>query len=172
VVTRVVTVDGVGDVDALLRSMSKRASNWQVLAPRIHDFILVREEQLFATGGASEGKAWAGYGAEPKYKAWKQAVLGDLTVLRWKGGKAERLYPSLVDPRSPHHVFRKGSDGVTVGTSLPYADRLHRGGKNMFGEAFPARPLVGLGARSTGRLAQLITLYVARGESRGNEWST
>jgi len=31
---------------------------------------------------------------------------------------------------------------------------------------------VGLGPRSVGRLAQLITLYVARGDSRGNAWST
>jgi len=171
-VVSVVTVDGVKDVDKLLADMAMRTRKWTVLAPRIHDFLLIRERELFDSGGASEGKAWAGYGAEPKYKAWKQAVLGDLTVLRWKGGKAERLYPSLVDARSPHHVWRTGSDEVAMGTSLRYAERLHRGGTNMFGEPMPARPLVGLGPRSVGRLAQLITLYVARGDSRGNAWST
>jgi phage gpG-like protein len=166
-----VDIEGVEAVAKLLDGMRLRIERWTDTAPRLHDFLLVRQRDLFATGGSSEGMKWAGYGGEPKYKAWKQAVLGDLTVLRWKGGKNERLYPSLTDPRHPHHVFDVGSNRVAMGTSLSYAKRLHRGGKNMFGEPMPARPLVGLGERSTMRLAQLLAVYIARGNSRGNTWS-
>ena len=166
-----VDIRGAEAVAKLLRGMEHRIERWTDAAPRIHDFLLVRQEELFASGGASEGQRWADYGQEPKYKAYKQAVLGDLTVLRWKGGKNERLYPSLVDPRRPNHAFSVGSNEVAMGTSLKYAKRLMRGGKNMFGEPMPARQLVGLGNRSTLRLAQLLTVYIARGTSRGNTWT-
>lgn len=167
----VITAQGVEDVDKLLADYARRITKWTVIAPRVHDFLLVRESELFDSSGASEGMAWAGYDREPKYKAWKQAITGDLTPLRWKGSDGERLMPSLTNPNHPNHVFRTSSDAVTMGTSLGYAGRLHKGGRNMFGEPHPARKLVGLGDRSTSRLAQLIAIYITRGEARGNVWS-
>ena len=85
-VTQGFDVQGVDEVNRMLRGMAQRARAWTVTAPRIHDFLLSRQRIMFATAGASEGAPWAGYGGEPKYRAYKQAVLGDLTILgqNWK----------------------------------------------------------------------------------------
>jgi len=167
----VVSSKGAEALQKFLDGMAYRIEHWTDAAPRLHDFLMVRMREKYDSAGSSEGTPWADYGAEPKYKAFKGAVLGDLTVLRWKGGD-ERLYPSLVSTRHPEHVFKVGQNKVEVGTAVPYAARIERGGKNMFGEPAPARDIVGLGDRSVLRLVQLLTVYVARGEARGNKWST
>ncbi len=165
-----VDIDGLDATRRVFELFQQRIDTWTRVAPRLHDWTIRRQIDLFRSQGRSEGVAWAGYQAEPKYKAFKQAVLGDLTVLRWKGGKSERLYPSLVDKRNSEHVYQVGSNAVVVGTKVPYADRLQRGGKNQFGESAPGRPIAIMGDRSRAKLAQLLAVYIARGEARGNQW--
>jgi hypothetical protein len=137
---------------------------------RLHGYVLLRNEERFASQNATEGRKWANYSREPLYRAFKQSVLGDLTVLRWKGGKEERLYTSLTNPAHPEHVHRVTRDTVEVGTTVPYARRLLSDGKNQFGEIRSGRDFITLGERSRLRLVQLLTVYLVRGESHGNEW--
>lgn len=123
----------------------------------VHVFMMTRHEQLFRTFGASEGVRWADYSGEPKYRAYKEHVTGDLTLMRWRGGPREdTLFRSVTRENSPGSLFRRTGNTWTFGTRLPYADSLRDGGTGPFGERFPGRLPVALGLKSRARLADLI----------------
>jgi len=96
-------------------------------------------EQQFDTAGQHGGAPWEGYGNEPQYAAMKQKIVGHLELLRWEKGKRERLYPSVTQPSHPEHVFRADEDSMSMGTLVPYAERLIEGGEGPFGETYPGR---------------------------------
>ena len=169
--TKSVQTKGLEELRERVREMSVRMQRMpRATEGRLHGYVLLRNKERFDTQNASEGKKWANYGREPLYRRFKQRVLGDLTVLRWKGGKEERLYPSLTEPGHPEHIHRVTRNKVEVGTSVPYARRLTRDGKNQFGELRQGRDFISMGDRSRARLVQLLTVYLVRGESHGNEW--
>jgi len=151
--------------------MRERARLWERTAPRLHRFLLRRAEELFRTEGASEGARWPGYGGEPRWAAYKESLDVPLTRLRWEGGK-ERLYPSLTRAQHPEHVFRRTAKGISFGTRVPYASRLHQGGeKNPFGERIPARPLLVTGKKTTGKLGRMILMHVVQDDSTSAPWT-
>ena len=150
--------------------MSARTRNWaRGTEGRLQGYGLLRNKERVATQNRSEGKAWAGYEGEPAYERLKRRVLGDLTVLRWKGGK-EKLYPSLTRAGHPEHVHRVSRDKVVIGTTVPWARRLLTKGTNQFGEPRPGRDFITMGRRSRERLVQLLTVYVVKGTRDRNEW--
>lgn len=158
-----------------LAGILERAKSWRVMAPRLHDWLIRRQIDMFRSSGATEGQRWSTYQGEPKYKAYKRAlvrkgVIRDMSPLRFRGASKERLYPSLRYRSHPEHVWRPGNHKMVFGTRVPYAKRLEEGGTNQFGERFAPRKFATLGGRSRERLGQLVALYIARGTTRGNVW--
>jgi len=99
----------------------------------------------FDSEGAHGGKSWADYSAEPKYAAFKRAIVGHLDLLRWqKGGPFERLYPSLTKRFDPFSIFIARKDELTFGTKVPYAKRLTKGGVGPFGERYKGRAIIAM----------------------------
>lgn len=106
-------------------------------------FMLDHMKKQFATEGAHGGSKWAGYDKEPKYRAYKRASVGHLDILRWdKGGKYERLYPSLTGKGNKFSVRESGRSRFRFGTRVPYATRLTRGGTGPFDEPYPGRRII------------------------------
>lgn len=154
-----------------LDGVAKRLNDWGPIEGDIHDMLLFRMEELFSTAGSSEGTPWPGYEAqEPKYgtlkaKLVKRGIIEDPSLLRFKGAQ-ERLYPSLVKPSHPEHIFKLSGRSIEFGTRVPYA-RIHDegGAKNQFGEPIPMRNISRLSDRNVERLMQLIYIYVVRGKT-------
>lgn len=108
-------------------------------------FMTQHMRAQFSSEGAYGGSPWAGYDAEPKYRAYKRAILGHLSILRWqKGGPYEILYPSLTALGHPANIFRVNPNSVVYGTSVPYAEDLNKGGIGPFGERYPAREIIAM----------------------------
>lgn len=162
--------DGLDRLQRELDEMGERARGWTDTAPRVHDFLLTRQRELWETQGASEAKPWPGL--PPKWAALKKALGVDPRPLRWEPGVRERLFPSLTDPRHRLHVFEVvNREEVRFGTAVPYASRHDQGqGKNPFGETIRERPLATLSDRNQLRLGQLLAVYIARGARNDNVW--
>lgn len=111
----------------------------------VHPFMLAHMRQQFRSDGAHGGKPWADFSNEPKYTAYKIAMVGHLTPLRWqKGGPFERLYPSLVDRTDVDHVWRSKKTSASFGTRVPHAATLNVGGIGPFGEKYKARKIIAM----------------------------
>lgn len=160
----------LAEVAQSLLDLSGRLNGWKAFAPRLHGFLLSVERRRFETQGSSEGEPFA-----PQQRKWaklKQSLGIDPVPLRWLPGK-ERLVPSLTKAGHPEHLWRKTFDGIQFGTRVPYAWRHAEGvGKNPLGEQIPQRRFAWLSERTQERLAQLLAIFLARGESRGNRWDT
>lgn len=107
---------------------------------------LVFARKQLATGGRHGGKPWRGFNAEPKYAAYKLAVVGHLEPLRWErqpGG----LEDALTNQRSGLRRWKTTSESATLLINLPYIKQLEIGGVGPFGERFPARPIFPSGAQ-------------------------
>ena len=103
---------------------------------------MVRSQVL--SRGARGGGGWPGYDNEPRYKAIKAEIGGGLhMMLRWQPGR-ERLYPALVDPSHPEHIYEESTHHVRMGTRVPYAIRhqLGIGVTKHDGIPTPKRPLI------------------------------
>lgn len=101
--------------------------------------ISFAREQL-ATGGRKGGRPWAGFAGEPKYAAYKRAVVGHLDPLRWDrqpGG----LEDALTNPSSRLRRWTKTGNKSRLSLDLAYVDELENGGVGPFGERFPGRPI-------------------------------
>lgn len=123
----------------------------------VHEWLLEHEEKLFDTEGAHGGSTWGDYANEPHYVAYKLQKVGHLDLLRWeKGGKYERLYPSLTDPTHSQHVWESSRRGFAFGTALSYAGRLARGGTGPFGEPYPGRDPILLTRKQKAHIATLV----------------
>lgn len=137
----------------------------------VHVFFLTRHEGLFKTQGASEGERWADYSGEPIYRAFKETVTGDLTLMRWRGGpRQDVLFRSLTHVGAPGGLFRRNGNNYLFGTKLTYAQRLSEGGTGPFGEKYPGRSPVALGRESRQKLAQLIGEVIRGNTPSASEW--
>lgn len=162
------------EVIDFVEGMQHRILNWTEMNPRIHDWVIVRFKEIFATEGASEGIRWPNYDAtEFMYRDVKNRILGNLSLLRWtetggpKAGKNERLYPSYIHPKNSEHVWSvTPGRQIEVGSEVPYAWKHQRGGmKNQMGGTIQQRKIE-LSRRSQFRLSILITQFVLRGEKK------
>jgi phage gpG-like protein len=156
-------------VKELFHGISGRVRRWQIIAPRLHDFLTYKIRRIIASRGASEGHRIRGYGSEPKYKAYKKAlmragIITGIDLLRFRGASKERLYPSLTRKSHPEHVYRVSRRWtMDVGTKVPYASSIWDGGTNKFGERQPERPFLKIGRRTRGELADQIYAWAANG---------
>ena len=108
-------------------------------------FVQITREQ-FASLGRRGGEAWQDYSNEPRYSVIKEKYGGGLDrMLRWSEGH-ERLFPSLVLPGHPEHVFEASPLRCRMGTRVPYAQR-HQFGQGIqpFDKIpLPRRPIIAL----------------------------
>jgi hypothetical protein len=125
-----------------------------------HRYLLAHLRRQFATAGAHGGTPWAGY--NPKYAAYKRAILGHLDLLRWEKGGKERLFPALTDPNDPGHVFEVNDRSVKFGAVHPHIVKLFRGGTNQFGEPYPGRNPFAMRAAQKRELAKDVFTDVLR----------
>lgn len=84
---------------------------------------------------------WDRYSSEPKYRAYKLALVGHDKPGRWLPGR-ERLAPSFFDAQSPWHLMKIEQGRLLIGSKLSYAQQFFSGGRNQFGEVQPERPIV------------------------------
>ena len=108
-------------------------------------FVQITREQ-FKSHGQRGGAAWPGYDNEPRYQVIKEKYGGGLDrMLRWTEGH-ERLFPSLVEPGHPEHVFESSPLRCRMGTRVPYALRHQLGqGIQPFDKVpLPKRPLIAI----------------------------
>lgn len=125
----------------------------------IRAFFVARMVRAFKTRGLSENRKWEGYDREPKYRAYKREVSGDMSLLKWKGGGI--LYGSLTQHNDPDQVFRVQGDKIVFGSRVPWADDVARGGTGPFGEKYPGRNFLHMGDRSRKLLARQLAQTVA-----------
>ena len=136
---KVTTTNPPAKVRASLKRRKAALANMAPIFRKLHAPIRAHFRKNFNTGGAHGGPAWADFSGEPKYRAMKIALTGNAKPLLWGKYSESQLAPSLVMASHPDHIFLVGRDGVLVGTTLPYARRLAKGGIGPFGERFPGR---------------------------------
>jgi len=159
---------GIGDNDAIARMIGVIDSMdikeiWPSLVKEIiHPFVIRHVRANFDAQGKLGGQNW-NYNGEPKYAAYKMAATGHQEVLRWKKGRREILYPSLAFVNGFGHLFRMTSTSVRIGTTVPYAGRLAKGGVNQFGETYPGRNPMKMKRASKKNLVTMIQRGIMRG---------
>lgn len=112
------------------------------------EWIVDFAKQQFDTDGAhgASGK-WKDYSGEPKYAAYKFAIVGHLDLLRWeKGGEYEMLYPSLTDPGSRWNHLRIDGNVFEFGSLVPHAAELGSATTGPLGEPSPPRKMLAIGS--------------------------
>lgn len=153
--TITIEVAGAGRLTQSLQASAEALGGFKDIWDEIvHPWFIGHIGARFATEGRYGGNAWAGYSNEPKYALYKKQIAGHFDLLRWeKGGKYERLYPSLTEPNHTFHVYQRDEDSMRVGTSVPYAKDLEKGGVGPFGERYPGRTIISATQRQllTGR---------------------
>lgn len=145
-----------------------KAANFNAPREDLRAFFMAQYRWNFATQGRAQGHRWKDYSQEPKYRAFKRAITGDLMLLRWKG--SDRLMRALTTRSSSDQVFSTGRGGIVFGTSLPYADDLLRGGVNPFGERFPSRNYIALGSKTQKLLAKLLLRSATGDKPSPSQW--
>lgn len=118
-----------------------------------HPYMLEHMKDQFESSGGAGGSPWASLDREPLYAAMKRRAVGNAPVLRWPTA-GEVLYPSLVS-RGPSHIEKSGAARARFGTAVPHAAQLEKGGVGPYGERYPARKILVLGARRTADLMSL-----------------
>lgn len=128
----------------------------------VHPYLLRHWKKQFETEGKHGGRPWEGYGGEPKYAAYKMAIVGHHDLLRWEPGVSERLYPSITEPTHSEHIFRADATSMTAGTAVPYSDRLISGGTGPFDEPYPGRNWQRMTTMQKKKLVTLIQRSIRR----------
>lgn len=140
----------------------------------VRPFVFEHMKLQFDTLGAHGGEPWKSLDGEPKYKAYKKALLGESLankVLWWSEDKA-RLRPSLIEPGHGDQFVYSTSKKFKFGTRVEHAKSLMEGGTGPFGEPFPARNIFRISQSDRKRLVTLIQrAIVAQVEGRGNSRS-
>lgn len=155
-----IMADRAGDLTPAFRAIHDGRS--EGLAKGEKGFLEIVKLQ-FESKGRRGGTPWQGYDAEPVYRRIKVAVGGGLDrILRWRPGR-ERLYPSLVVPTHPDHVFSVSRYGVEMGTSVLYALSHQKGiGEQKWDRIpVPRRPIIALTSRDARGWVRIIQRHVA-----------
>jgi len=86
--------------------------------------------------------------------------------LRWEAGR-ERLFPSVISPRHPEHVWRVKDGSFEFGTSVPYAANHQYGrGRGPAWAGFPKikkRKFLALTRRTAANITVIIRRYMGLG---------
>jgi len=117
----------------------------------IREFYLIEAEQFESEGAAGASGKWAAL--SDVYARYKQRVRPDKPILRFD----DDLVQSLTDPEAVGAILRPEADGLTIGTSVPYATAHQRGTRRM-----PARPPISLAETQKRRLQKSIQAGLVR----------
>lgn len=101
---------------------------WPPVAAEIYQMIGEQFESEGAKGASGRWKALS-----PAYTRFKEIHYPGKPIMQATGD----LYESLTDPEAPGAIYRPEKDGLTIGTTVPYARAHQRGNSRL-----PARPLV------------------------------
>lgn len=173
----------VGEVTKRGQKALDILTDWgAVFETAIAPFMRRHVREVYQSNGRAAGARWSGYGNEPKYAAFKAAILfdGDPSslpstggepggLMRWrdKGEAEERLYPSLRNRTHPDNIARVDDLRAVWGTSVPYAARLAlKGGTNPFGESYGPRPILSMADQQKGRLEKRIGAHYSNALQR------
>ena len=108
----------------------------------VYPYMRMHVEENFRTLGRHGGGGGWDFSGEPKYQAYKRAILDEPWAsmpLWWSPGRAQ-LIPSLTDPGHKDGFFRLTRNSIIFGTLHPNGEALlGTGGIGPFGERFPAR---------------------------------
>lgn len=136
----------------------------------VRPFVFQHMRLQFDTLGEHGGKPWASLDNEPKYKAYKRALLGEdlANKVLWWDEDGARLRPSLVIPGHGEQEYAAERERFFFGTRVDHARSLIEGGTGPFGEPFPGRSIFAISQPDRKRLVTLIQrAIVAQVEGRG-----
>jgi hypothetical protein len=163
------TVTGGKRAAKALREFADKADNLEAIAPQVHQQLISDHWAVFETQGRHIGENWPGYtGQEALYGFIKSKMLGinENRLLRWEPGR-ERLFPSVVSPTHPEHVWRVKDGAFEFGTSVPYAKNHQEGsGRGPAWAGFPKikqRRFLGLTRRTAAKITRLIRSHMGLG---------
>jgi|AKVG01.1.fsa_nt_gi hypothetical protein len=107
----------------------------------VHPYLLEHLAKNFDTLGRYGGDPWKSLKGEPKYYAYKKALLGQELAdkVLWWDEEGERLRPSLIDSGDKDHRFTATPTSMFFGSAVDHASSLIEGGTGPFGESFPGR---------------------------------
>jgi phage gpG-like protein len=117
----------------------------------IREFYLIEAEQFESEGAAGASGRWAAL--SDVYAKYKQVAHPDKGILR----ADDDLYQSLTDPEAAGAILRPEPDGLTIGTSVPYATAHQRGTRKM-----PARPPISFSEAQKRRMQKAIQAGLVR----------
>lgn len=157
-------VTGGPRAERAFREFAKNAENLEEIGPAIHRQLISDHRAAFETNGRYIGQRWPGYtGSEKVYGFVKEKLVGHRKPLRWEAGR-ERLFPSVVSPRHPEHVWRVKDGKFEFGTSVPYAANHQYGrGRGPAWAGFPKikqRKFLALTRRTAAKITRLIRQHM------------
>lgn len=117
----------------------------------IREFYLIESEQFASEGAAGASGRWAPL--SDVYAKYKQVAHPDKPILR----ADDDLFESLTNPEAAGAILRPEQDGLTIGTSVPYATAHQRGTRKM-----PARPPISFSEVQKRRLQKSIQSGLVR----------
>lgn len=161
-----VIVRGVREVKQRLIDLKNRVQDWTPLNDKVHELLMTRMARNFETEGRSEGNPWPGYGAEPKYAAYKRAITGHNKLLRWdaKAGY-EMLYPSLTTATHASHIWNQpGKRTFEYGTSVDHASHIEQDHQGPFGEISAAREFSYIGRTTEDMITEAVVKWILIGD--------
>lgn len=149
-----------------LRDFARDAENLHEVGPQIHRQLISDHWAAFETEGRAIGENWPGYtGQEALYGVIKRKILDtdNNRLLRWEPGQ-ERLFPSVVSPTHPEHVWRVKDGKFEFGTSVPYAINHQEGkGRGPWWAGFPKikqRRFLKLTRRTAAKITRIIRTHM------------
>jgi hypothetical protein len=166
-----ISAQGAVIFDRALQRFADDIQHFQPAFGVIHDDFIDIETAQFATKGRrGPGGAWADYSGEPAYRAMKESILRQAGVsnapeeliCRWvpRPGR-EILYPSIVSPSHPMHIYSVSDKSAAFGTSAPHAQAVNDGQYQEWDRKMaPGRKLIDLNRRDEERWAKILHLYV------------
>lgn len=161
-------VAGEDQIKQSLGLAADAVATWRPAFDRIHeDFTSTVMPQQFASQGARGGSRWVGYQNEPVYAKIKKYRLGVTEpILRWARSSGppesgERLYPSLVNPTHPDHVYEATNTTFRIGTRVPYAIKHQLGiGTTKYDKVpLPQRKIIDITPADRLRWARILQTY-------------
>lgn len=136
----------------------------------VRPFVFEHMKLQFDTLGGHGGEPWKSLDGEPKYKAYKKALLGESLANKvlWWSDEGARLRPSLVVPGHAEQEYLSDRGKFFFGTRVEHAASLIEGGVGPFGESFPARNIFRISQSDRKRLVTLIQREIVQQvEGRG-----
>lgn len=142
------------------RTLARISANVRSPGRALRAVMVARRQMVleaFATSGSSTGAPWSPL--EPQYRAIQRAHNDSLVPLQTTA-RTGRLVPSFSG--GPEHIFTLGDRQAVIGSRVPWAAHVARGGTNpMTGEQFQGRNPLRLGPAQVDELTGIFKRELA-----------